>query len=148
MTALDPSMVTDKPYVWAFCPARKKRSSNSGGKWLVFVPSAEVDSWWSKVRSAVEAGQLGPVAKVSTAYDNALSVSAKLRVVCAYTADWEDEADVRRVLAGLRELGVNWRLTYKTNEATRAGRYGPGSAMYVSQAGSMTFEGDHPASEQ
>lgn len=137
---LKPSTVTSKPYLWAFCPAREQRTANSGGKWLVFVPVAEVDSWWSEIRRAVEAGELGNQAKVATAYDNALAVSAKLRVICVYTPDWADKADVGRVLAGLRELGVGWRLSYKTNDATRAGQYGDRAAIYVSQAGSMTFE--------
>jgi hypothetical protein len=57
-----------------------------------------------------------------------------------YTRDWQDHGDVRRVLYGLRKLGVSWRLSYKTDEATGAGVYGRGSSLYVSQKDSTDFE--------
>lgn len=57
-----------------------------------------------------------------------------------YTRDWGDQEDVARVLAGLRALGIKWRLSYKTNLATASRRYGTGSAIYVSQANSLEFD--------
>jgi hypothetical protein len=61
-------------------------------------------------------------------------------LICVYTRDWQDRDDVRRVLGALRELGVSWRLAYKTDEATGAGVYGRGSSIYVSQPGSRDFK--------
>ncbi len=61
-------------------------------------------------------------------------------MICVYTRDWQDRDDVRRVLGALRELGVSWRLAYKTDEATGAGVYGRGSSIYVSQPGSRDFK--------
>lgn len=61
--------------------------------------------------------------------------------VCVYTPDYEDKSDVRRVLRALRQdHGIRWRLSYKTDQATEAGVYGRGSAIYVSQPGSLDFE--------
>jgi hypothetical protein len=57
-----------------------------------------------------------------------------------YTRDWQDRDDALRVLGALRDLGVSWRLSYKTNEATGAGVYGQGSSVYVSQPGRRDFE--------
>jgi hypothetical protein len=58
-----------------------------------------------------------------------------VRLICVYTSDWHDKDDVRRVLRGLRELGISWGLSYKTDEATLDGRYGSGVSIYVSQQG-------------
>jgi hypothetical protein len=54
-----------------------------------------------------------------------------------YTYDFEHRDDVARVLAGLRQLGFNGRLSYKTDEATVEGTYGKGSATYVAQPNSL-----------
>lgn len=40
-----------------------------------------------------------------------------------YTYDHNDEEDVMRVRKKLRELGFTEKLSYKTDEATRAGIY-------------------------
>lgn len=39
-------------------------------------------------------------------------------LICVYTYDWTDEADVMRVREELRNLGFTWRLPYKTDEDT------------------------------
>jgi hypothetical protein len=60
-------------------------------------------------------------------------------VIVVYTADWQDHDDVRRVLRELRRLGFGGRLSYKTDAATIAGRYGKGAATYVAAPGSGDF---------
>ncbi|MGH3303129.1 MAG: hypothetical protein ACRDOK_15900 [Streptosporangiaceae bacterium] len=47
---------------------------------------------------------------------------------------------MQRVLRQLRHMGVTWRLSYKTDEATVSGVHGAGSAIYVSQPGSPDFD--------
>ena len=82
----------------------------------------------------------GISAKAATARHNDLVTSQRTKLICVYTRDWEDQDDVRRVLGQLRDLGVTWRLSYKTDEATLSGVYGTGLAIYVSQPGSLDFD--------
>jgi len=44
-------------------------------------------------------------------------------VINVYTYDWTDEEDVMRVRAALRRLGFKGKLTYKSDEDTRARKY-------------------------
>lgn len=109
------------------------------GKWLVFTPPDDHDDVWDKIRAATEIGGLGYAAKAATALQGQANRAGAL-VTCVYTHDYEDHDDVRRVLAALRGLGVESRLSYKSDEATLQGTYGRGAAIYVSQPGSSDFE--------
>jgi hypothetical protein len=75
------------------------------GKWLIFRTRAEVDAVWERVKDATKHGLLGPAAKVATAKPNPLGRPGR-HVVCVYTYDWRDEADVLRVREVLRRLGI------------------------------------------
>jgi Domain of unknown function (DUF1917) len=120
---------------WLYTEAPERPPSSASGKWLVFVYLADVDRWWGTISRAVRAGRLGPSAKVATAVPSPLSTNPRVRLICVYTSDWHDKDDVRRVLRGLRELGISWGLSYKTDEATLDDRYGSGVSVYVSQQG-------------
>jgi Basophilic leukemia-expressed protein Bles03 len=135
-----PSQVTDDYWVYADCPAAEGADASSTGKWLVFVPAGRIDWWWEQIRLATEQGRLGISAKAATARVSELAVSPRMKLICVYTRNWQDRDDVRRVLRQLRDLGVSWRLSYKTDEATLSGVYGTGSAAYVSQPGSLEFD--------
>jgi hypothetical protein len=120
-----PSQVFDQYWLYA-----ERRDSSSypnhgvrGGKWLIFVKTAEIDEWWTKIRAATEVGQLGSSAKVSTAKENPNAKDPKAGVICVYTHDADDVADCRRVREGLRKLGVTGKIPYKTDADTIAGRY-------------------------
>lgn len=78
---------------------------------------------WSAVAEAVRAGRLGGEAKVSTTKPNSNAEDPTKHVICVYTYDVDDVADVRRVRAELRKLGVTWRIPYKTDRATEKGLY-------------------------
>jgi hypothetical protein len=69
-----------------------------------------------------------------------------MKLICVYIRNWQDKDDVGHVLRHLRDLGVSWRLSYKTDEATVSGVYGAGSAAYVSQPESLDFEDRTPYS--
>src|SRR5262245_5720437 len=119
-----PSQVTDVDWLSATrkvgdYPAHTER----GGKWLIFVPVFEIDEVWAQVKHATEQGLLGSSAKVSTAMPNPNATSADRKVICVYTYDWKDEQDARRVRQALRELEITWKLAYKADEDTYAGRY-------------------------
>lgn len=125
---------------WLYTEAVERCRSSASGKWLVFVYLADVDRYWGIISHAVKSGRLGSSAKVATAAPSPLSTNPRVRLICVYTDDWHDKDDVRRVLQCLRELGISWPLSYKTDEATLDGRYGAGTAIYVSQAGSDDFD--------
>jgi hypothetical protein len=97
--------------------------SERSGKWLLFIPVAEIDAVWDKIRAATEEGRLGGSAKVATAKPSPLAKNPARRVICIYTYDWKDEADVRRVRGELRELGFTAKIAYKADSDTRAGNY-------------------------
>jgi hypothetical protein len=89
----------------------------------VFVPVIHVDAAWARIKEAVEEGRLGRAAKVATAKKSLLERNPEERVICVYTDDWTDEYEVRRVYAELYNLGFTQPMSYKTDEATRAGIY-------------------------
>jgi hypothetical protein len=135
-----PSEVTDDYWVYADGPAAHGADASRTGKWLVFVPARQIDRWWEQIRLATEQGRLGISAKAATARVSDLATSPTMKLTCVYTRDWQDQDDVKRVLRQLRNLGVSWRLSYKTDAATLSGVYGTGSAAYVSQPGSREFD--------
>ncbi|GAT24572.1 hypothetical protein RIB2604_01804020 [Aspergillus luchuensis] len=81
------------------------------GKWMLFISPAKVDEVWGVVAEATAKGELGFGAKVATAAvaDVAAAPSGdggsnKTRLICIYTKDYEDRADVERVLRKMAEL--------------------------------------------
>jgi hypothetical protein len=148
VSGLLPSKITGDYWVYADGPAATAADGARTGKWLVFVPARQVDQWWELIRLATEQGLLGISAKAATARPNELATSQRTKLICVYTRDWQDHADVLRVLQQLRDLGVISRLSYKTDQATASGVYGTGSAMYVSQPGSPDFDCQRSGAER
>jgi hypothetical protein len=132
-----PTQVIDDYWIYASAPDGSDKSAGNSGKWMLFTPRDDHDEVWAKIRTATEAGELGCAAKAATSRQNPLSVGARLLLTCVYTYDFEHRDDVARVLAGLRQLGFNGRLSHKTDEATVEGTYGKGSATYVAQPNSL-----------
>ncbi|CAK7207738.1 hypothetical protein SEUCBS139899_010551 [Sporothrix eucalyptigena] len=77
------------------------------GKWMLFIRSEQVDGAWEAVARATSRGELGIAAKVSPkdAAADARGESIRDRLICIYTADFRDTADVGRVLRRLEGLG-------------------------------------------
>ena len=112
---------------WLFS-GRKKRfpypdHTERSGKWLVFLRPSEADDLWLKIKDAVERGQLGSEAKVSTNSPHSVRFNPNVQVICVYTYDYDDRADVMRVRDRLRELGVTWPISYKADEDTADSKY-------------------------
>jgi len=103
--------------------------TKNGGKWLIFVHLDDLDATWKKVRTALRLGNLGNVAKVSTMKPNPRSQDPSKGVICIYTYDYTDRADMLRVREELRLIGFKDPIPYKTDKATDEGRYGSGSAL-------------------
>jgi len=119
-----PTQETRDAWVYAFCakgdyPEHTERC----GKWLIFCSSTRIDEEWQRIKHAVEQGQLGSQAKVSTAASSRVRRSGQ-HVICVYTYDYEDSTDARRIRQVLRDLGFTQKLPYKSDEETLNGRYG------------------------
>ena len=117
-----PSRATDTFWIDAEDPPAPPATRRSG-KWLLFMPRDQIDEAWATVARAVVEGRLGGRAKVSTARPNPNASRRDRHVICVYTRDSKDEADVMRVREELRRLGFIATIPYKTDEATLAGRY-------------------------
>jgi hypothetical protein len=133
-TTEPPSVITDE--FWVYCRRADWTLGVSDivGKWQLFVPRGRVDHAWAYVVELVQTGQLGPVAKVSTARPNPNSIGDwDLHVIVVYAPDWRDVADVRRILRALREAGLarGW-VHFKRDRETLAGAYGNRGARGVS----------------
>ncbi len=116
-----PSTYDRERWIWARAPYEEPDGPIEPGKWLVFVSEDDVDEVWEKIERTTEVGLLGGSAKVSTAYPSDYDPSK--RVICVYcNASW-DEGEVMRIREELRELGIVGKIPYKTDAATRAGRY-------------------------
>lgn len=94
-----------------------------GGKWLVFLSAATIDRYWQLIKDAVERGELGDEAKVATK-DMPRQRDGHAYVVCVYTYDHADKADVMRIRQRLRDLGIRREIDYKADEDTQFLRYG------------------------
>jgi hypothetical protein len=125
-----PSTVINVPWLWARSHTARYVDPAKVGKWLIFCPIGDVDNAWACIEDATVADELGPLSKVSTAWN-----LAPTRVICVYTRDYGNMDDVRRVLGELRALEFTERLSYKEDSATRARLYGPGSTLYTSYSG-------------
>jgi hypothetical protein len=95
----------------------------NSGKWQIFLPVAQIDELWPKIKLATEEGLLGDSSKVSTAKPNPNATSPDEEVICVYTYDSTDVADVKRIRQELRALGITWEISYKEDRVTAAGKY-------------------------
>lgn len=84
-----------------------KANGVTSGKWLLFPRVGEVDRVWKVVARATWEGGLGVSAKVAPMDPSGEEKKEDgERVVCIYTRDFADEADVKTVLVSMRELGL------------------------------------------
>ena len=124
-----PSEVTDSFWIYR-CRSFRDRNWGShmmSGKWMIFLKKTKLDAAWEKVLKALYDEKLGPGAKVSTALNNPRQVDMDGGVICIYTDDYSDTADLERIRLEIRKLGFRGTLFYKKDETTMAGEYGPNS---------------------
>ena len=130
----NPSQATDEYWLFA---NRKQGSypqhSENGGKWLIFVPIGRIDNVWSKIKLATEVGKLGEMSKVATAKTNPNAANSNAKVICVYTYDWTDEADVMRIRYELHQLGIIRKIPYKADEDTESGKYANQGKKHISK---------------
>lgn len=121
----NPSGVTNIHWLYAHRQqgSYPEATEEGSGKWMVFVPREQIDNVWLIIAEAIRQGKLGNSAKVSTARPNPNSTNQNDHVICVYTYDYRDLEDVKRIRSTLRELGITWKIPYKTDAATYAGQY-------------------------
>jgi hypothetical protein len=105
-----PSQVTPLYWIEAKRQVDGPAPTERAGHWLIRTTTAEADALWTAIRAATEAGTLGYKSKVSG------RGSKNERVIHVMTSDANDTADVARVRAALRDLGVAGDLTYEREQ--------------------------------
>ena len=75
------------------------------GEWVIETTLTEVDALWDKIKAATEKGELGYKSKVSTSPAKGQADPAA-RVIVVRTVDADDAADVARVEAALKNMGI------------------------------------------
>ncbi len=108
----------------------------TAGKWMLFCNTETIDDIWKRVADAVKEGDLGPVACASSA---GMARDNK-QVIFVYVTDWRDTEEVKRVLSGIRALGVEDRLSFK-RDADSVMRNIPNAnnATYISASSSEFY---------
>lgn len=124
ITEGNPSQVTES--YWLYCHNPKldyPEHTPNGGKWLIFIQRDYIDEVWQKIKAAIQKGELGSTAKVSTTRSNPLARESKSHVICVYSYDSDDVEDVMRIREKLREIGIKRKIPYKTDKAEKNGKY-------------------------
>jgi len=85
--------------------AAKERECTTG-KWMLFPTVEDVDYVWGKVAKGTAEGELGVAAKVAAMENGGEGDGGGRRLICVYTKDFGDAEDVKRVLLGLKEMGL------------------------------------------
>ncbi|MBR8741657.1 putative phosphothreonine lyase domain-containg protein [Nocardiopsis sp. MG754419] len=104
------------------------------GKWMPFIATGHIKQMWADLVGATEEGRLGWKAMVA-----ADPAAGKDVAVCVHTKDWRGQDDVARVLVELRALGIDQRLSYQEETATRILLQGKGPSLYVAGPGKDDF---------
>lgn len=85
-----------------FRPIHEPPADLVPSKWMLFCSPRDVNEIWRIVAKATAKNELGIAAKVAPKPEG--EDSRRDRLVCIYTTDFKDKADVGRVLQKLREL--------------------------------------------
>lgn len=99
----------------AFC------STSKTGKWCIFRTAQEVDETWLRICEAFSRGEI--LAAIASTPMQAAQHGGSY-VICVFTGDWQDEADVMATRDKLRSLGITEALSYKRDIETFRGVYG------------------------
>lgn len=113
----------DNKNVWLQAAAPSLRSFESNertGKWCIFRSEYEIDQAWATVKELAATEKL-LLAKVSTAIGCRYHDG---HVICIYTLDWSDHADLMTVRQILRAAGFTEELGYKRDIDTARRIYG------------------------
>lgn len=125
-----PTECTIKHWIDAFSPKVMEEgfaSNEKTGKWCIFVSEKTVDAKWKLVKEAIDKNEL-LIAKVATKFHQ---LYKKGYVICVYTKDWSDEADLKASREVLRKIGFSKPLKYKRDLETINRVYGTENEFYL-----------------
>ena len=88
----------------------------NSGKWLIFEHKSKIDEIWSLIRKATTDGILGNSSKTSTNKSNKNASNADYCVICVFTANYNNHADVKRIEQNIRSLKITNKLIYKLDK--------------------------------
>ena len=86
------------------------------GKWLIFEYKDEMDATWQKIKEGTRNGIFGTKSKVATAKQNPKASNEDFKVICIYTADFDNKEDINRIEKSIRSIGIENKLIYKLND--------------------------------
>ncbi|MHB8146043.1 MAG: putative phosphothreonine lyase domain-containing protein [Vulcanimicrobiaceae bacterium] len=104
-------------------PHRSLRQGHSDASCSYGSIGLQVSDRLHEDQDATKDSLLGSSAKVATMKPNPNAASHLTRLICVYTYDVDDEGDCLRVRQVLRDLRVTWKIPYKADADTHAGRY-------------------------
>jgi hypothetical protein len=113
---LCPSTTLHEPWIFLATPRQVFESTDFSGKWCIFRNSDAIDSAWIQVVALVATGAL-LAAKVSTRLSVGIG-GYDHHVICVYTREWRNEAEVQQARQVLRSVGFSERLGYKLDSDT------------------------------
>lgn len=106
-----PSRMTGVYWLEAKAPLGSPPPTARAGEWRIPTTTAAMDALWARIRAATEAGELGYKSKISTTPAHG-QMADDARMIVVRTVDADDGADVQRVRAALRELGIAEEIAY------------------------------------
>src|SRR5256714_8076281 len=100
-----PHVVAQDGWVWSRQNAPITSDENRSGKWMLFPRCGQAVAVW---RSVAQAGHVGQIwlAKISP------HATRGRHLICVYTPDFTDRADVETVVHRLDDLGLVERVVY------------------------------------
>lgn len=106
------------------------------GKWMLFPNPQDVDRLWAIVARGTWEGKLGVGAKVAVNEDDGGKQHGRL--ICVYTYDFADKVDVKRVLLGMKGLGL-LDSSHSNNQDQQRTKYGGGGYGSKNNKGLITI---------
>lgn len=109
---MKPTGIIDRLWVYAESPI--VNNDDIYGSWVINLSSGEVNGWWDVIKKRTEEGSLGYTAKCSTKRN----ISPKYKISEYEVHVYTEQQNIGEIREKIRDLGVTWRIPYRTHEAT------------------------------
>jgi hypothetical protein len=108
-------------------------STEKSGKWCLSFTAETVDDAWLLIDALVAAGKIR--AAIASTVQGSQRRGFDTQVICVFTEDWQDRAEVARVRTVLLEAGFTTTLGYKRDIDTA--RPLPGQPEFIYTDGDL-----------
>jgi Domain of unknown function (DUF1917) len=131
-SSVNPSEHMASPWLYARSDVLNlPESLEKVGKWCIFRDGGEIDASWKKIKDLCKKNKIA-MAKVASATSGARFKG--VHVICVYTLDYSDTADVIKIRELLRKNGFTENIGYKRDIETINGVYGEKEWYYHDEA--------------